>query len=153
MEPSDVFYVVYTPTPNSSHTDTPPDGFRFGGKSFSLEAYLNGTKLDNPTFGEPILLTLVYEGAELNDLSPALLELYAWDESAGAWSTDGITVVNRDLGNNTITFAIAHLTEFAYFGPIYQSSVYLSVLLQNAKPADVTPDDLKQRKFFPYLAR
>lgn len=140
LGPRDIFYLIYTriytPTAN---TESPPPGLTFANFEFDLSAYLNDVKLENLVFTQPITFTITYSPALLNDVSPASLELWYWD--GAAWSTDGIVIVSQDLFANTITFTVAHLTQFAFFGtvptaldpneePGFFARIYLPLLLR-----------------------
>jgi hypothetical protein len=67
--------------------------------------------------------------------------LYYWDEGAGAWLEDGITVVSHDLANNRITFLLEHLTTFAAFAPTAVSldSYTLSTTIVGSGTVTVDP--------------
>ncbi len=117
LSSEDIFYLLYTEilTP-TTETSTPPSGFQFAGNTFTLEAFLNELKLPNLVFGEPITLTLSYDEALLENIDEATLMLYYWDEESQSWEQSGLTEISRDLTANTVTYRIAHLTQFSWFG-------------------------------------
>jgi hypothetical protein len=51
--------------------------------------------------------------------------------SGNTWSTDGITVVERDLDGNRLVVTATHLTEFALFAREREYEVYLPLVLRN----------------------
>ena len=114
----DVFFLVYTqivsPTAN---TTQPPANLMLGGQQFRLEAFVNNNPLPNLQFGAPVTLTLHYDPAiDIGGVLSETLSLWYWDEAAGAWSQSGLTLIQRDLVNHTITYTLAHLSDFAFFG-------------------------------------
>jgi hypothetical protein len=117
MGPTDIFYIAYTEivTP-TANTTILPGGLRFAGKIFTLEAFFNNIELDNYVFPQPVTLTVRYDPSQINELRPETLSLFYWDEATQRWSQDGLTFVSRDTENHTITYLVAHFTEFAYFG-------------------------------------
>lgn len=119
LGPNDIFYIAYTEilTPTASVT-TPPAALNFAGHIFTLDAFFNTTKLADYVFPQPITVTVSYEPNEINDLDPATLQLYYWNTKAvpPVWTDDGLSLVARDTVAHTITYQIAHLTEFAFFG-------------------------------------
>jgi hypothetical protein len=56
---------------------------------------------------------------------PESLELWYWDAAAGQWSQAGLTLLLRDQANHILTYAIDHLTEFAFFGKQVAPRLYL----------------------------
>jgi hypothetical protein len=116
--------LVYTPV----QTATPPANLAFAGHAFLLEAYRNGTLLADFTFEDQITVTIHYSQANVAGLDEETLELRTWNGSA--WTTNGITLIERNTVHNYVVFSIAHLSEFALFaveiapsiGPITKSS-------------------------------
>ena len=94
----------------------PPSGFQFGNQIFDLDAFHNDTLLENFTFQQPVTITLSYSDADVADLDEASLTVRYFDPKSNQWQTEGITIVERDLNNNRITFTVTHLTVFGMFG-------------------------------------
>ncbi len=106
----------------------PPTGtFSFAGNGFVLDV----TDLDSgeaiTTFAQPLTVTIDYTEGELDLADEDTLELMYWDGSL--WSTEGITIVERDKVNDRLVIQIGHLTEFALFGQRHY--VYLPLILRN----------------------
>lgn len=112
---TDTVTLAYTDLPNAPAD--PPAGFQFGNKVFDLDALRNGTEIDNFAFQQPVVITLDYSDADVAGLDEANLVIYYYDESTGAWRTEGINVIERDTVNNRIRFTITHLTIFGIFAP------------------------------------
>lgn len=94
----------------------PPSGFQFGNQLFDLDALHNDTPIDNFTFQQPVTITLRYNDSDVADLDEASLTVRYFDPKTHQWQTSGITIVERDLDNNRITFTVTHLTVFGMFG-------------------------------------
>jgi len=116
LDSEDIFYLLYTEilTP-TAEVATPPSGFQFASNVFMLEAFFNNQNLPNYVFGEPITLILSYDEALLGDMDESTLMLYYWDEDTQRWDQSGLTEVNRNLIANTVTYRVAHLTQFSWF--------------------------------------
>ena len=114
LETTDVFFLSYTPvlTP-TEHTHTPPGTLRFGNFQFDLAAFVNDQPQHGLVFAQPVTLTIVYNPALMMGLNLETLGLYYWNGTD--WSTDGIVILNHDIANATLTVAISHLSEFAFF--------------------------------------
>lgn len=112
---TDLFYIAYTAivTPTSNVTVPPTGGLQFGELLFTLDAFVNENRLDSYHFPEPLTLTLSYAAAA-GILNPHTLQLYYW--TGDQWSMEGLTFVAIDEVNRTITYRVAHFTEFALFG-------------------------------------
>ncbi|MEM7128642.1 MAG: tandem-95 repeat protein [Chloroflexota bacterium] len=104
--------LVYTETAAPTTGGTPA-GFELAGRHFTLDAYLNGSSIDDFAFVYPTQLTISY--GDIPGQNPETLTLRYWEEGGEDWSTDGISCNPPDLANQTITCAINHLTEFAIF--------------------------------------
>lgn len=113
----DILFLSYTPilTP-TSQTSTPPGTLTFGGLQFDLALFLNDQPQHGVQFAVPITLTIDYDPTVLNGLNAATLAVYFWNGTA--WSTEGIDVVARDVPNHTITIAVHHLSDFAFFAAV-----------------------------------
>jgi len=109
---STTFTFVQNTTPSNA-----PGGFQFGGMAFSLDAFQNGVLQDDFNFdpNNPIEITITYTDGDIANLNEDDLNLLFYNEDTGNWESGGITIVSRDTTNNTITFAIEHLTEFGLF--------------------------------------
>jgi outer membrane protein assembly factor BamB len=93
--------------------------FRFGGRGFSLDAYVDGDPVDEFLFDVPIEITIRYTDEEVEGLDEMQLIVPFWDGSAwvdAATSCDPVSVYDRDPANNTLRVAICHLTEFSLLG-------------------------------------
>lgn len=121
LGPTDIFYLAFTEvlTP-TGNVETPPesgtDPLAYGGLRFTFEAFFNTTPLENYVFPQPVTFTFSYDPNRIHGLDPATLQLFYWDADANQWSQEGLTLVSRDLTNHTITYQVAHFTEFASFG-------------------------------------
>lgn len=114
---TDIFYIAYTAivTPTSNVAVPPVGGLQFGDLIFTLDAFVNDIRLDSYHFPEPLTLTLSYAAVE-GILNPRTLQLYYW--AGDHWSSDGLEFVALDEINRTITYRLAHFTEFALFGAL-----------------------------------
>ena len=107
-----------------SHIQVPenpaPEGMEFGGNSFSLDVYADGTSLADYGFNNPVTTTVSFDEStvESNNVDESTLALYYWSSSQGAWANDGIATVARDSYNNVITSTITHLTDFSLIGSV-----------------------------------
>ncbi len=104
-----------------------PTGFASGNHAFELSAYLGHTPLFGLRFSPPITVTIHYSDADVAGMQEDALTLRYWDGSA--WSDDGIGVVERDTDANYVVFTVAHLSDFALFGRVYD--IYLPLVLRN----------------------
>jgi hypothetical protein len=88
-----------------------------------------------------VTIILTYDPALLGGLDPATLELRYWDVTAGQWSDHGITLIGRDPAARTVTYTVAHLTEFVW--------------LATVDPTDLEPGDQTgaQRLLLPSIGR
>jgi len=116
--------LLYLPLP-----DVRPAGGLFPAHGFLLEVHQDGELLPGLAFGIPVTLTVHYTDAEIAGLDEETLEVRFWDSTA--WSTEGITLVSRDLANNNLVVTIDHLSEFALTGR-GQHTVYLPLILRQA---------------------
>ncbi|MCB9422807.1 MAG: tandem-95 repeat protein [Ardenticatenaceae bacterium] len=101
----------------------PLDEYHPAGLNLTLDAYLDGVLTSPFTMTAPVTLTITYSEDGLSHLirGERDLALYFW--SGSEWDSDGITLVEHDMDNNRIVFALNHLTDFALFGwdgfPVY----------------------------------
>jgi len=81
-------------------------------------------------FPEPVEFTIAYDPTQINGLAPETLRLFYWDVDTQQWSQDGLTFVGNDTVNHTITYRVAHFTEFSYFGnaPAASQALYLPLI-------------------------
>ena len=110
----DILFLSYTPamTP-TEETTTPPGNLKFGNFEFDLTLFLDNEPQHGVQFAVPITVTITYDPAVVAGLKEETLEVYYWDGTA--WITSGITVVERDLANHSITILLAHLSKFGFF--------------------------------------
>jgi len=132
-----VYTVVETPTV--------PADFAFAGHAFTLEAYQDGELLPDYEFGEPVTITIEYSDADVQGLLEETLDLRYW--TGAGWSTDGITLVERDVDGNRVVFLVSHLSQFALIA-VEQPTVYLPLILRGFtvnhpphSPTDPSPPD------------
>jgi oligopeptide transport system substrate-binding protein len=121
---SDTINVTYTQFYLPPHP--PTSTFGFAGNGFKLEAVDVSSGEEITTFAEPLTVVINYTDGDLNGQDEDTLELTYWDGSA--WSTEGITIVDRDTVNNRFVAEIEHLTDFALFG---KYRIYLPLTLRN----------------------
>ena len=122
---TDTTQLLYTA---ASDAGNPPANFAFGNFAFNLSAYHDETVLPNFTFEHSITLTLHYGDADIAGLVEDTLVLHYWNGSA--WANDGINLLARDPANNTITFSLSHLSDFALFGLKPNYTVFLPLILR-----------------------
>jgi hypothetical protein len=75
-------------------------------------------------------VTLTYSDTDVAGLIEEELSFRYWDGLE--WSTDGITVIERDTENNRLAVTISHLSDFALFGR--QVRIHLPLILRNFAP-------------------
>jgi len=155
---TDILFLSYTPvvTPTAP-THTPPGGLHFGNFQFDLALFHNDVPQHGVTFAQPITLTIVYNPALMMGLNQETLDLYHWD--GAMWHSDDITLLDRNTANHTITWLLAHLSEFAFFAaaapttlnpdpePLLTRSLFLPAVMSgvgnttNDAPPEPTEDD------------
>ncbi len=121
--------IIYTELSNTS--SPPPANKIFAGRTFTIDAFVNGELRNHYDFSTPISVTISYASGDLAGAESSLLRLHYWDETSQSWKTDGITLLSHDPANQQITCSINHLTEFALLvqnGPTYQ--VFLPAILK-----------------------
>ncbi|MEM7132835.1 MAG: Ig-like domain-containing protein [Chloroflexota bacterium] len=111
---------VYLEDVTSVPANLPAD-FGSAGRHFSLDAYSGGTHQLGFIFNAPVVITLTYAEADIATLFENTLALYYLEETSGSWVEVG-GPTSHDEANNTIVFALAHLTEFALLGEMQPSS-------------------------------
>jgi len=102
--------VTFAYTPQDAPAST-PGGFEFAGLAFELKAT---DAEDNPIIepGEAFTLTIHYDESALSPgTDETTLELRRYDEDSDTWVA--LTVLERDLENNTLTVSLDHFSEFA----------------------------------------
>jgi peptide/nickel transport system substrate-binding protein len=99
----------------------------FAGHGFVLEAHRDGELLSGFTFEIPVTVTIHYTDADVAGMDEETLGLRYWDGET--WSTDGITIVERDIINNRLVVTLAHLSHFAMFTQ-GEHLVYLPLVLK-----------------------
>jgi hypothetical protein len=110
-------------------TATTPSGFTFAGHAFDLAAYQDSQPLSGLVFNEPVTITVNYSDADVAGMDEATLQLNYWNGSA--WSTDGITMVERDIAHNRFVATISHLSTFATFAEP-RRMLYLPLIMRRA---------------------
>ena len=115
LGPRDIFYLVYTVvmTPTGDVHQSSGE-LQFGNLLFDMRAFLNTEHLENYHFPSPVTLVIAYDPAQLGNLNEATLTPLYWNGTT--WTSDGVTVVARDVASHTLTMTIANLSEFALFG-------------------------------------
>jgi thermitase len=114
-----------TYTPVSTATSCPA-GYVFAGHAFSLDAFRGGIPQPGLVFESPVTITITY--IDTGDLDENTLELYYWNGET--WSTDGITVVERDALQSRLVARLEHLSEFAVFARRAQDHrIYLPLIV------------------------
>jgi hypothetical protein len=118
--------LVFTERDYASHS---PAGYAFSGQGFQIEAYqTDGTHASGYVFNTPITITVEYTNSAIALVSDEnSLQLYYWNETS--WSTDGISIVGRDLNANQITATTTHLSHYAMFGKTNQ--VFLPLVMKD----------------------
>jgi len=96
---------VKSGVPNAGH-------FRLGDLTFRITATRGGQVVEGMVFDTPLTLEITYTDAQINGMTEALLSVLYYNDSAGAWRSDGIQIVSHDLAANRITVRISHLTLF-----------------------------------------
>ena len=84
-------------------------GWSTAWRTFRLMVMQQGQDLPSLALLEPVTLTLSYAWNELMVQNEAALTLRRYDPNTGAWSDAGITVVNRDLAQHTLTVLLTQL--------------------------------------------
>ncbi|MBN1318164.1 MAG: hypothetical protein JXA42_21965 [Anaerolineales bacterium] len=107
-----------------------PANMLFAGRAFDFSAYRDGVLVDDFSFETGITVTLHYTDDDVVGLDEDTLMLYYWTGSE--WSTVGITRVAADPVNNTVSYWLTHLTEFAQFGlpAEYDYRIFLPLVIR-----------------------
>jgi hypothetical protein len=106
-----------------------PVGFRFAGRAFSLQAFRDGLPVPGLSFPVPLTVTLTYSDGDIAGLAAETLTVQYWDGTE--WSTEGITLIERDTAQKRIVVTIAHLTDFGLFG---RHRIYLPLVVRHHGP-------------------
>ncbi len=114
LTPQEIFYYVCSPIPGVNLPGTVPT-LNFAGLYFSLDAFVNGTPLEHPTFDPPLRMTIIYPDRAVGEGVESVMTLRYWDADANTWSQAGISLVEHDVETNRIVLDIAHLSEYALF--------------------------------------
>ncbi|OQA17155.1 MAG: Heme-binding protein A precursor [Chloroflexi bacterium ADurb.Bin360] len=104
-----------------------PTGFLLGNLAFDIQAYSNGSPVPNPTFTNPITITLHYNEQALGMLNKNELRLLWWNGSSYEDAACGAYV--RNTSGNILQVPVCHLSEFA-LGQIAHE-VYLPLALRH----------------------
>lgn len=108
--PASAYTLIYREL-RSPQPPFPSALFRLAGRTFVLDLFIDTVRQDGFTFAAPIQITLDYDPALVPD--PSQLRLFYYDEQAGQWSNDGVTVTDVDNQKHTFRVRVAHLTQFA----------------------------------------
>ena len=87
-------------------------GFRLGGFGFSLTAQHDVVVVESFSFAQPVRLEIVYADADIAGLDEESLALKFWDAALEVWSSEGISLLERDAGANKLVYELTHLTSF-----------------------------------------
>jgi hypothetical protein len=120
------FMPVFAPT----HPVSP--GLAFANHNFDLSAYRNGL-LPGFAFAQPISVSIAYSDADVRWIDEGSLRLYYWDGSAWVDAASTCTppsVYVRDPGQNMLSAAICHLSEWSMMGmPVPRYDIYLPLVV------------------------
>jgi hypothetical protein len=116
-------------TPSS----TPPN-FGFIGIGFTLDAYVDGSLLDNFAFNQPVSVRIDYTDANIVGIVEETLLLNYFDEATQTWVDAATTCTptstyTRNLSENYFIVNICHLTEFATVGKRF-TKFYVPVVVR-----------------------
>ena len=116
-------------TPSS----TPPN-FGFIGIGFTLDAYVDGSLLDNFSFNQPVSVRIDYTDANIVGFVEETLLLNYFDETTQTWVDAATTCTptstyTRNLSENYFIVNICHLTEFATVGKKF-TKFYVPVVVR-----------------------
>jgi len=117
--------VTFTYTPQTEPTQD-LSNFQLAGVSFQLQAAdADGIPIIEPE--PPFTLTVQYDESSLpSGMNELQLKLYRYDTASGNWVA--LTVVSREILNDTITVLLDHFSEFALLGENYK--VYLPIVVR-----------------------
>jgi peptide/nickel transport system substrate-binding protein len=100
-----------------------PDGLRFAGRAFALDAYQDDERVPDFAFTAAATVTLSYrEGPD-----EERLRLYAW--RGDGWTDAACGPYRRDTADNTLAVPICQLSDFALFEAMRR--IYLPVTLRS----------------------
>jgi uncharacterized delta-60 repeat protein len=94
--------------------------YQLVGHAFMLHAYQDNAIISPFVFGIPVTVTLSYTEDDVAGMDEMQFQLLTLDVTTGQWSTDGITVIERNLQDNRLVVTIAHFTEFTLTMPPWQ---------------------------------
>lgn len=123
--------LVYTPLQTVS---TVPTSWSFADHAFELNAYQGGVLMPGFAFNQPMQVAIEYTENGVAGIDENTLQLMYWNGSAwvdAATTCSPASTYTRDTGNNLISVAVCHLTEFALFGQptvVPSDDVYLPLL-------------------------
>jgi hypothetical protein len=103
---------VYTPV----LSDTAPIGMDFAGTAFDLTGYQDDAPIQDLEFEKPVLITIQYTDAQVEDILISSLMLMYWDTAESAWQEAACEAYDRVPEENRVTVPICHLSRFALFG-------------------------------------
>lgn len=67
-------------------------------------------------FSQPISVTVTYTDGEIEGLDESKLRVFRYNTATGKYDIEVTDILNRDLDNNRITFAVDHFSKFGLGG-------------------------------------
>lgn len=128
--------VVLNYTPLDSPPQPPLEGHEFAGDAFELDAYRNGTRLENFSFLQAVTLTIHYADADVAGMDEDTLRLYRLVPLLG-WQKVGTRPGESqtlDAAHNTLVARLRGLSKWGKMGVTSVSggsTIYLPVVLRN----------------------
>ncbi|MEZ4617236.1 MAG: hypothetical protein R2867_17235 [Caldilineaceae bacterium] len=101
--------------------------------AFQLEAFRNGSPVENFYLDTPILITIDYLDQDVGQLMEDEIMLYVLDNTAEEWQRSHITLIQHDQGNNRLTVSYSD-------GDRAARAARSFALFGNAPEATATPD-------------
>ncbi len=115
-------------TPGISSTKGLSGAAKFG-LAFEIDLLdSGGSEISNPTFTSPLSVTVTYDQAVIDTqgIDENKLQVFFFNTSTNQW--EELVVLARDITNNTITFQVNHLTEFAVLSN--ETTIYLPLVMK-----------------------
>lgn len=93
--------------------------FAFAGHAFALDAFVDSRQVPlTPTI--PITVAIDYPASAVEGMDESTLALFYWN--GAQWTASGITLIERDLVHHRLVVTLSHLSEYALFGRLPESS-------------------------------
>lgn len=114
-----------------------PENMTFAGSHFVFDVYEDFQSLPDFAFAEPARVTVEYDDAIEGLLDEMNIELRYWDDELQEWTTEGLTMVSRNVDANRLTYTIAQPGEFAVFAQLEEEvpdidlRVYIPLVISN----------------------